>query len=170
MLNSVHSYTKPGQTHIRASWCMPWLIHVWRGSIHWLCLSVHVPQPCLCFQHGSSCPPAPGAVVTGANVFAAAAQIHVSLPHLFNGLVLTEWYHTLTVCKLHQRDGGERGGAAVIGYPSRQLCVFDTYMDDTQSTTLPDTLSLLQEVCLLWKHTRTHKRGATCCGWTTVGM
>lgn len=65
---------------------------------------------------------------------------------------------------------GERGGAVVICYLSRQLCVFDTYMDDTQSTTLPDTLSLLQEVCLLWKHTHAHKRGATCCGWTTVGM
>lgn len=31
-----------------------------------------------------------GSVVTGATVFAAAALIHVSLPHLFNGLVLTE--------------------------------------------------------------------------------
>ena len=35
-------------------------------------------------------PAGPGAVVTGATVFSAAAQIHVSLPHLFNGLVLTE--------------------------------------------------------------------------------
>lgn len=35
-------------------------------------------------------PAGPRAVVTGATVFPAAAQIHVSLPHLFNGLVLTE--------------------------------------------------------------------------------
>lgn len=32
----------------------------------------------------------PGAVVTEATVLTAAAHIHVSLPHLFNGLVLTE--------------------------------------------------------------------------------
>lgn len=65
------------------------------------------------FSAWEQLPAGPCAVVTGATVFPAAVQIHVSLPHLFNGLVLTEWYHTLTVCKLHQRDGWWGGGVDV---------------------------------------------------------
>ncbi len=102
-------------------------------------------------------PAGPGAVVTGATVLAAAAQIHVSLPHLFNGLVLTEWYHTVTVCKLHL------GGGSWCWWwwwgdcnLSRQLRVFELHIwMMTPSLTLPDTLFLIQEVCLLWKHTNT---------------
>lgn len=63
-------------------------------------------------------------VMTGATVLTAAAHIHVSLPHLFKDLVLTDSYHTLAVCKLYQRDG--KGRVTELCNRSRQLCVFNT--------------------------------------------
>lgn len=46
--------------------------------------------------------------MTGATVLTAAAHIHVSLPHLFKDLVLTDSYHLLAVGKLQCRDGNGR--------------------------------------------------------------
>lgn len=66
----------------------------------------------------------PNTVVTGATVLTAAAHVHVSLPHLFKGLVLTDSYHMLAVCKLYHRDG--KGRVTEICNRSRQLCVFNT--------------------------------------------
>lgn len=66
----------------------------------------------------------PNTVVTGATVLTAAAHVHVSLPHLFKSLVLTDSYHMLAVCKLYHRDG--KGRVTEICNRSRQLCVFNT--------------------------------------------
>lgn len=66
----------------------------------------------------------PDAVMTGATVLTAAAHIHVSLPHLFKDLVLTDSYHMLAVRRLYRRDGN--GRVTEICNRSRQLCVFNT--------------------------------------------
>lgn len=72
----------------------------------------------------------PDTVMTGATVLTAAAHIHVSLPHLFKDLVLTDSYHTLAVCKLYHRDG--KGCVTEPCNRSRQLCVFNTRIRMTE--------------------------------------
>lgn len=73
----------------------------------------------------------PDTVMTGATVLTAAAHIHVSLPHLFKVLVLTDSYHMLAVCKLYQRDGN--GRVTELCNRSRQLCVFLTHAYECHS-------------------------------------
>lgn len=66
----------------------------------------------------------PNAVMTGATVLTAAAHIHVSLPHLFKDLVLTDSYHMLAVRKLYHWAG--EGRVSGICNRSGQLCVLNT--------------------------------------------
>lgn len=83
----------------------------------------------------------PDTVVTGTTVLTAAAPIHVSLPHLFKGPVLTESYNMLAVCKLHYGNG-RRYGVRICNL-SRQLCLFDTHIWMIKHLLSPDTHSLL---------------------------
>lgn len=65
----------------------------------------------------------PDAVMTGATVLAAAAHVHVSLPHLFKDLVLADSHHMRAVCKLYHRDGKGAWQRSVTGAGN---CVFLT--------------------------------------------
>lgn len=114
--------------------------------VFFLCMSCG-PALVFCTRAAVCCP---DTVMTGATVLTAAAHIHVSLPHLFKDLVLTDSYHLLAVGKLQCRDGN--GRVTEICNRSRQLCVFKhMHMNDRVSLS-PDTLSLLQEAYELWKH------------------
>lgn len=75
----------------------------------------------------------PDTVMTGATVLTAAAHIHVSLPHLFKDLVLTDSYHMLAVCKLYHRD--EKGRVLELCNRSRKLCV-NTHIQMTECQSL----------------------------------
>lgn len=93
--------------------------------------------PALVFSAGAAvCQP--DTVMAAATVLTAAAHIHVSLPHLFKDLVLTDSYHMLAVCKLNHRDGkGPVTEQAVV-------CLFNTRTRMAESLS-PDAFSLLEE-------------------------